>query len=48
MRRATLLVCFVMLAGSALADETETLHRLFEDEWQWQLRVNEGLMEKSR
>jgi uncharacterized protein (DUF885 family) len=38
MQRAILLMSLVLIAGSAVADERETLHRIFEDEWQWQLR----------
>src|SRR5687767_6553499 len=38
MQRAILLMSLVLFAGSAVADDRETLHKLFEDEWQWQLR----------
>ena len=38
MQRVILLMSLVLFAGSAVADDRETLHKLFEDEWQWQLR----------
>ena len=38
MRRAILLMSLVLFAASSVADDRETLHAIFEDEWQWQLR----------
>ncbi|HVR40163.1 MAG TPA: DUF885 family protein [Thermoanaerobaculia bacterium] len=41
MRNRLIALAFTMLvAASAAASETESLHKLFDDEWQWQLRDN--------
>jgi uncharacterized protein (DUF885 family) len=40
MRRAIFLMCLAFYAVTVVADETETLRRLFDDEWEWQLRDN--------
>lgn len=38
MRKAILLISLMLFASSAVADEAQKLHKLFDDEWEWLLR----------
>ncbi|HUR82917.1 MAG TPA: DUF885 domain-containing protein [Thermoanaerobaculia bacterium] len=40
MRKVTIFLAMILVASAAFADEAETLRRLFDEDWEWQLRDN--------